>query len=89
MAKLVGGNITKEVVGFLFLAAYVICAASGIIGVSTALNALSEHAICTQWFQLVATIIVAIAASVRKFEKIAWLTWAGFISVFTAVLIVV
>ncbi|ETS86636.1 hypothetical protein PFICI_00464 [Pestalotiopsis fici W106-1] len=89
MAHLVGGPVVKEIVGFLFLAAYVICAASGIIGVSTAFNALSLHATCTQWFSLVATVIVALAASVRKFEKIAWLTWVGFISVFIAVMIVV
>lgn len=29
------------------------------------------------------------AASVRKFQKVAWLTWAGFVSIFTAVFIVV
>lgn len=89
MALLVGGPITKEIVGFLFLAAYVVCAASGIIGVSTALNALSLHSTCTQWFSFVGTVLVALAASVRKFEKIAWLTWVGFISVFVAVMIVV
>lgn len=29
------------------------------------------------------------AAAVRKFEKVAWLTWAGFLSIFIAVFIVV
>lgn len=38
---------------------------------------------------LVATVAVFILASARKFEKIAWLTWAGFISVYVAVFIVV
>ncbi|KIV85983.1 hypothetical protein PV11_01628 [Exophiala sideris] len=89
MAQLVGGPIVKEVVGFLFIAAYVICAGSGILGVSAALNALSNHAICTQWFSFIATIIVIIFASVRKFEKIAWLTWVGFTSVFVAVMVIV
>jgi hypothetical protein len=32
---------------------------------------------------------VGLCASVRKFEKIAWITWAGFASVFIAVFIVV
>ena len=36
-----------------------------------------------------ATVVVIVAASVRKFQKIGWLTWAGFISIFTAVFIVV
>ncbi|EXJ83980.1 hypothetical protein A1O3_04647 [Capronia epimyces CBS 606.96] len=89
MAQLVGGPIVREIVGFLFIAAYVICAGSGILGVSAALNALSNHSLCTQWFSFVATVIVAIFASVRKFEKVAWLTWVGFISVFTAVMIIV
>ncbi len=79
----------KELVGFLFIAAYVICAGSGIIGVSAAFNALSNHALCTQWFAFIATVIVAVFASVRKFEKLAWLTWVGFISVFVAVMIIV
>ncbi|KIW55414.1 hypothetical protein PV05_07697 [Exophiala xenobiotica] len=89
MAQLVGGPILKELVGFLFIAAYVICAGSGIIGVSAAFNALSNHALCTQWFAFIATVIVAVFASVRKFEKLAWLTWVGFISVFVAVMIIV
>jgi hypothetical protein len=38
---------------------------------------------------LVATIAVLILASVRKFENIAWLTWAGFLTVYVAVFIVV
>ncbi|KAM0276784.1 hypothetical protein ACHAQH_006373 [Verticillium albo-atrum] len=89
MAFVVGGAWAKEVVGVLFLITYAIVAASGIFGSSVGLNALSSHAICTNWFMLVATIAVFILASVRKFEKIAWLTWAGFLSVYIAVFIVV
>lgn len=89
MAKVVGGTWLKEIVGVLFLATYAIVGASGIFGSSAALNALSHHAICTNWFMLVATISVFILASVRKFEKIAWLTWVGFASVYIAVFIVV
>ncbi|KAL6692404.1 neutral amino acid transporter-like protein [Trichoderma pleuroticola] len=89
MAQLVGGPLLREVVSILFLLAYIICAASGILGVSEGLNALSDHAVCTQWFTLVATVIVAALASVRKFEKMAWLAWLGFGSAFVAVLIVV
>ncbi|KAJ6155536.1 hypothetical protein N7470_006102 [Penicillium chermesinum] len=80
MAQVVGGPILKEVVGVLFTISYVIVAASGIIGVSTALNALSHHAICTVWFTFIATIVIAGCASVRKFSHIGWLTWLGFAS---------
>ncbi|KAI4656833.1 uncharacterized protein J4E78_006724 [Alternaria triticimaculans] len=89
MGQLVGGRIVKEITGVLFLVAFIIVAASGIVGVSTALNALSNHSLCTNYFSIIAAIMVGTCASVRKFEKIAWVTWAGFISVFVAVFIVV
>ncbi|KAI1341690.1 transmembrane amino acid transporter [Xylariaceae sp. FL0016] len=89
MAHVVGGKWLREVVGVFFLVTYAIVGASGIFGASVALNALSDHAICTNYFMLVATIAVFILASMRKFEKIAWLTWAGFLSVFIAVFVVV
>lgn len=73
----------------LFIIAYVLCTGSGILGVSIGLNALSTHAACTVWWSFIATIVVAAAASVRKFHQIGWLTWAGFVSIFAAVFIVV
>jgi hypothetical protein len=89
MANVIGGVVLKELVGGLFLIAYVLCAGSGILGVSIGLNALSTHAACTVWWSFLATIFVAATASVRKFHTIGWLTWAGFASIFTAVFIVV
>ncbi|KAI0128785.1 transmembrane amino acid transporter [Xylariales sp. AK1849] len=89
MAFVVGGTWLKEVVGVFFLVTYAIVGASGIFGSSVALNALSNHAVCTNYFMLIATVAVFIFASARKFEKIAWLTWAGFLSIFIAVFIVV
>ncbi|KAF2110970.1 transmembrane amino acid transporter [Lophiotrema nucula] len=89
MALVVGGPILKEICGALFIIAYVLCTGSGIIGVATALNALSEHAACTVWWAFLSTAVIIACASVRKFEKIGWLTWAGFISVYVAVFIVV
>lgn len=89
MAYVVGGVVTKELTGFLFIVAYVLCAGAGIIGVATGLNALSHHATCTVWYALVATIVCALTASVRKLHQFGWLTYAGFASVYIAVLIVV
>ncbi|KAF1940607.1 hypothetical protein EJ02DRAFT_226669 [Clathrospora elynae] len=89
MGQLVGGRIVKEITGVLFLVAFIIVGASGMVGVSTALNALSNHSLCTNYFSIIAAIMVGLCASVRKFEKIAWITWAGFASVFIAVFIVV
>ncbi|KAF8857987.1 hypothetical protein BDZ45DRAFT_409768 [Acephala macrosclerotiorum] len=89
MANVLGGKVLRELVGALFLIAYVLCAGSGILGVSIGLNALSTHAACTVWWSFIATVVVAVTASVRKFHQIGWLTWAGFASIFTAVFIVV
>lgn len=89
MAEILGGVVLKEIVGVLFLVAYVLCAGSGILGVSIGLNALSTHAACTVWWSFLATIVVAATASVRKFHTLSWLTWAGFASIFIAVFIVV
>lgn len=43
MAKVVGGVAFREVVGALFIIAYVLCTGSGILGVSIALNTFSTH----------------------------------------------
>ncbi|KXJ96108.1 transmembrane amino acid transporter [Microdochium bolleyi] len=89
MGYVVGGAWLRELVGAMFLVTFAIVGASGIVGASTALNALSNHGMCTNNFMLVSTVAVFALASLRKFEKIAWLTWAGFISIFAAVFIVV
>ncbi|RDW85501.1 hypothetical protein BP5796_03826 [Coleophoma crateriformis] len=89
MAGVLAGKVGRELCGGLFLIAYVLCAGSGIIGVSTGLNALSTHATCTVWWSFIATIVIAGLASFRKFQQIGWLTWAGFVSIFVAVFIVV
>lgn len=89
MAQVVGGPITREIAGFMFIVTYAITASSGIIGVSAALNALSLHATCTVWWNLVSAVAIAGLAGVRKFAHIGWLTWVGFASVYVAVFIIV
>lgn len=89
MAEVVGGVVLREIAGACFIVSWIVCAASGINGAATALNALSTHAICTNWFSLVVTIAVMVMASFRKFEELAWISWTGFVSVFAAVFIVV
>ncbi|ORY13895.1 transmembrane amino acid transporter protein-domain-containing protein [Clohesyomyces aquaticus] len=89
MANVVGGPVLREICGALFIAAYVLCTGSGIVGLATALNALSDHAVCTVWWAFLSACVIVACASVRKFQKIGWLTWAGFISVYIAVFIVV
>ncbi|KAH8885802.1 hypothetical protein GQ53DRAFT_658937 [Thozetella sp. PMI_491] len=85
----VGGTIAREVAGAIFLVAYVLCIGGGVIGLSVAFNALSDHSICTVWFAFIGMILMTAAASVRTLRNVGWLTWVGFFSLVIAVLIVV
>ncbi|KAI1380737.1 amino acid transporter [Hypoxylon crocopeplum] len=89
MGYKVGGFWFKELIGILYLVAYVLCAGTGIIGLSVGFNALSDHAACTVWWAFLSTVIITAAASIRTLRNIGWLTWAGFLSIFAAVFIVV
>ena len=89
MAEYVGGFWLRELCGALFIIGNVLCVGAGILALSTGLNALSHHAACTVWWSFISMIAVAACASMRKFHMIGWLTWAGFLSIFTAVLILV
>lgn len=60
IAHAVGGRITMEIAGFLMIAAYILVASAGIIGLSTGFNALSHHSICTVWWNLIATAVIAL-----------------------------
>jgi len=93
MAFIVGGPhfglLLKEIVGFLFLLAWVLGTGSGIVGVAVALNTFSARAACTVWWCFLAVMLFAGIASIRTFHQIGWLTWAGFVSIFVAVFVVV
>lgn len=89
MGYTVGGAWLKELIGVLYLVAYVLCAGTGIVGLSTGFNALSDHAACTVWWAFLSMVIITAAASIRTLRNIGWLTWVGFLSIFTAVFIVV
>lgn len=89
MAQVAGGVIGKEVTGLLFIIGYVLVTGSGIVGVSTALNALSHHAACTVWFSFLAAVVIIATASIRKLEHVGWLSYVGFLSIYIAVFIVV
>lgn len=89
MAGVVGGSITKEIAGILFIVAFLLSSSAGIVGLSTGFNALSNHAICTVWWNFLAALIIGFSASLRKLHQIGWVTYVGFVSIYAAVLIVV
>jgi hypothetical protein len=66
-----------------------ICAGVSTLGLSIALNAVSKHATCSVVFGFVAYFIISSVASIRKIHQLGWVTWIGFGSIVTAIMIVV
>lgn len=83
------GTIGRELVGLMFLVAFVLCTGSGLLGTSIAFNALSEHGTCTVWFSFVSLILVIIFSCIRTWDKMTWPMTLAFASVLGGVLAVV
>lgn len=62
----------------------VFVAGSGMLGVSIALNAVSEHATCTAVFVVVAALAAFALASIRTLSRISWLAWVGMFCIATS-----
>lgn len=85
MAGMVGGPVARELANFLFALAFLLGMGSGIVGVSTAINTFSDHAACTVWWSVIATVVATLIASIRKLHQIGWLAWVGLASILAAV----
>ncbi|KAG9495876.1 hypothetical protein J7337_012439 [Fusarium musae] len=83
------GRVGKELVGLQILVAQVLISAAGIVSISTAFNAISNHGACTVIFTLIGAISITLFSSVRTFSRLGWLTWIGFFTFFVAVFIFV
>lgn len=83
------GRIGKELVGLQILVAQVLISAAGIVSISTAFNAISNHGACTVIFTLIGAISITLFSSVRTFSRLGWVTWIGFFTFFVAVFIFV
>jgi hypothetical protein len=57
---------------------------SGMVGISTAFNAISMHGACTAVFIAVSAILGALLASIRTLGKIQILGWVGMFSILVA-----
>ena len=88
-AGVVGGPICREIAGIFFIIGNLLGTSSAIIGLGTAFNALSYHAICTVAWNVISAVIIALPAALRRFQDIGWVTYVGFVSIYAAVLIVV
>lgn len=57
-----------------------------VVGISTALNAVSAHGACTAVFMAVAAIMGLVFGSIRTLGNITWLGWAGLVSLLVSVI---
>lgn len=89
MCGVMWGSIGRELVGIMFLVAFILCCGSGLLGTSFAFNALSEHARCSVWFSFVSTVLIIMYSSIRIWGKMTWLMTLAFMSVMGGVLTVV
>ncbi|KAL9076443.1 MAG: hypothetical protein Q9157_003652 [Trypethelium eluteriae] len=56
------------------------------LGIATALNAISSHGTCTAVFVAVAAMIGFMFGSIQTLERVSWLAWVGIVSILTAIL---
>lgn len=59
-------------------------AGSGMLGVSIALNALSDHATCTAVFVAAAAVATYILGSLQTLERVSWIAWVGVFCIVTS-----
>lgn len=64
-------------------------AGSALLGMATALNAISLHATCTAVFVAVAAVATFFPASMRTLGSVKWIGWIGLTSMVVSILLVV
>ena len=78
------GRVGYEFFGVTFALYWIFVAGSGMLGISTALNALSSHGACTAIFVAVAAIAGFGLGSIQTLGKISWLAWIGIVSILSS-----
>lgn len=81
--------IIREIFEGIYIFTCILAAGVSMLGLGIAFNAVSKHATCTVVFNVVSFVLITGVGSIRKIGHLAWITWAGFISVVIAVMMVV
>ncbi|GAA5824563.1 hypothetical protein JCM11251_000477 [Rhodosporidiobolus azoricus] len=85
---LMGGVVGRELMGAAYWLFMIFVVGAAILGLSTALNAISLHATCTAVFVVVSAIATYPFASMRTLGSIKFIGWAGLISMVVSILLV-
>ncbi|GAA6020935.1 hypothetical protein JCM10207_003192 [Rhodosporidiobolus poonsookiae] len=80
----VGGELFFGMVWLLFTC----IAGSALLGISTALNAISLHGTCTAVFVAIAAVVTVPIAALRTLGGIKWIGWIGVASMVVSILLV-
>lgn len=78
---LFAGVAGREFLGAIYWIYMIAISGSGMLGVSIALNTLSEHGACTVVFVVVAAVAIALLSSIRTLDRVSFLGWIGVISI--------
>ncbi|KAF5334265.1 hypothetical protein D9611_014576 [Ephemerocybe angulata] len=79
------GRIGREFLYLVYCILLVFITASALVGLSTALNAVSAHGTCTAVFIAVAAIAGFLVGSLRTLGKVSWIGWAGIVSIVASI----
>lgn len=63
---------------------WIFVAGSGMLGISIGLNAVSDHAVCTAVYVVVAFIVCVILGSIQTLGRISWIAWLGLFCILTS-----
>jgi hypothetical protein len=80
------GAVGREVGGVFFWLAGTAVAGAGLVGLSTAFNAVSDHAMCTVAWVVVSAVIITSIASIQTLDRISWLGWVGVFSIMASII---
>lgn len=74
-----GGPVVRELLTAIYYLYMVCISASGMLGVSIALNTVSEHGACTVAFVVVGAVIIFLLSSIQTLDRLSFLGWVGMI----------
>ncbi|KAF5708219.1 neutral amino acid permease [Fusarium globosum] len=83
--KVMFGRVGREIFAVILMLNWVFVSASAMLGISVALNAVSNHALCTWAFVIFAAVSTGLLASIRTLGKIGWIAWVGIAGIMTAI----
>merc|ERR1712093_846698 len=82
------GPIGREIFGIGYWLLMTCIAGSALLGISTALDAMSLHATCTAVFVAVAAVVTLPFASLETMGGVKWIGWVGLASMIVSIMLV-